>query len=284
MMPRIFFCFWFLLTAALPTLAEETQLENLQVGTQTYHNVIITSRNPKKFVIMHSTGMATIKVEDLDPATRVKLGYDEGNEPHSLLKGTAMANLPIDPQLVQVSENFSRQLTERIKGADKKLSYAVGTVFFAFYLFFCYCCKLICEKAGYKPGAAVWLPVFQWYSLMKAAGMSGWWFLVFLSPAFTPLVAGSVLQSVGPDLAWVLLVPSGLSCLGMVIWCFMICRARDVSVLLGVCLLLPLLNLLAFLYLAFGPAAVKPIERPSRSGTKSWTKSHAQDTSFFLQT
>jgi hypothetical protein len=93
------------------------------------------------------------------------------------------------------------------------------------YLFFCYCCMLICQKAGSQPGIWVWIPLIQFIPLFRAAGMSAWNFLLM----WLPLVGFIVL----------------------VIFCFKICRARNKSSLLGLMLLLPVINILAFLFLAF---------------------------------
>ena len=97
------------------------------------------------------------------------------------------------------------------------------------YLFHCYCCMLICRKTGNPPGILVWVPVVQLFPLLRAAGMSGWWFLAFLR--------------------------AGAEYCGPVLWCFNIAKARGKSVWVGVLLLLPVTNLFAFLYLAFSNGA-----------------------------
>ena len=61
--------------------------------------------------------------------------------------------------------------------------------------------------------------------MLRAAGMSGWWFLAY----FVPLLN---------------LVP-------LILWPLKIAKARGKSVWVGVLLLLPVINLFAFLYLAF---------------------------------
>jgi apolipoprotein N-acyltransferase len=88
---------------------------------------------------------------------------------------------------------------------------------------------LICRKAGNPPGILVWLPVLQSFPLLRAAGMSGWWFLAVFVPVLN-------------------LVPA-------ILWPFKIAKARGKSVWVGVLLLLPVTNYFAFLYLAFSNGA-----------------------------
>jgi uncharacterized membrane protein YhaH (DUF805 family) len=96
---------------------------------------------------------------------------------------------------------------------------------------------LICQKTGNPPGVLVWLPVLQLFPLLRAAGMSGWWFLAYFVPVLN-MVAG-------------------------ILWCFTIAKARGKSAWVGLFLLLPVTNLFAFLYLAFSNGATaKEDEEP----------------------
>jgi hypothetical protein len=88
---------------------------------------------------------------------------------------------------------------------------------------------LICQKVGHPPGILVWLPLVQLLPLLRAAGMSGWWFLAYLVP--------------------------GLNIVAQIIWSLKIAKARGKSVWVGVLLLLPVANLFSFLYLAFSNGA-----------------------------
>jgi hypothetical protein len=72
--------------------------------------------------------------------------------------------------------------------------------------------------------------------LLRAAGMSRWWFLAFFVPLLNVL-------------AWVL-------------WCFNITRARDKGLLVAILLCLPVTSGLAFLYLAL--SGVPPSEPPRK--------------------
>lgn len=73
--------------------ANET-LPFLQVGAQSYTNVVVTGKTATDIFIRHAQGMATVKVRHLDSATRARLGYPAA-EP---FKATAM--VPTAPQLV----------------------------------------------------------------------------------------------------------------------------------------------------------------------------------------
>ena len=58
----------------------------------------------------------------------------------------------------------------------------------AFYLFFCFCNKRICEKCGVTPGILIWIPILNLIPLFWAAKMSGWWVLVMLVPIVSLIV------------------------------------------------------------------------------------------------
>src|SRR5215469_12609036 len=47
----------------------------LQVGTQTYTNVTVTSKTSNYVFIVHSTGMQSVKIADLPPDIQDQLGY-----------------------------------------------------------------------------------------------------------------------------------------------------------------------------------------------------------------
>jgi len=95
---------------------------------------------------------------------------------------------------------------------------------------------LICQKTGTSPGLLVWLPVLQLIPLLRAAGMSGSWFLAYLVP--------------------------GLNIVAQVVWSVKIAKTRGKTGWVALLLLLPLVNLLAFLYLAFSEEAPAKEERP----------------------
>src|SRR5712672_1937165 len=55
--------------------ATEQTFDVLQIGTQTYSNVTVTTKAKTYVFLMHSSGMANIKVADLSPDVKEKLGY-----------------------------------------------------------------------------------------------------------------------------------------------------------------------------------------------------------------
>ncbi len=93
------------------------------------------------------------------------------------------------------------------------------------YLFFCFCCKRICEKTGQAPGALIWIPILQFIPLLRAAGMATWMFLLLLVPLVNVAVA---------VMMWV-----------------KICVACGKSPWLVILLFIPPINLIFFPYLAF---------------------------------
>jgi hypothetical protein len=106
----------------------------------------------------------------------------------------------------------------------------------AIYLFFCYCCKLICQKTGKAPGALIWFPALNVLPMLQAASMSRWWFVLCLIPV--------------------------LNLVAYVTWCFKIVHARGKTLPLAILLLLPVGNFLAFLVLAFSEGSRQRSQEP----------------------
>src|SRR4030095_15445441 len=126
---------------------------------------------------------------------------------------------------------------EKARAVDNKLCGAIMGGVLLVYLFFCYCCLLICQKARHEPGLLIWVPFLQMIPLLRAARMSPWWFLGYLLIAPGPLIS--------------------------LVWCFKIASARGKSPFTGFLMLVPLLGVLPFLYLAFAekvPASPAPKE------------------------
>jgi hypothetical protein len=103
------------------------------------------------------------------------------------------------------------------------------------YSFICNCCRLICQKTGYKPGVLVWLPVLQVLPMLRAASMSAWWFIAFVIP--------------------------GINLVGYILWCVKIVQARNKTTPLMILLLCPVINLLALAYLAYSEDAAGKTEK-----------------------
>jgi hypothetical protein len=94
-----------------------------------------------------------------------------------------------------------------------------------FYIFYCYCCKLICEKTGKDPGVLIWIPIANLIPLLEVAKLPTWMIILF----FVPLVNFAM---------------------GLVMWA-KVCEARGKSPWLVVLMLVPVVNLFLIPYLAF---------------------------------
>jgi hypothetical protein len=207
--------------------ADDEQLDTLTVGSITYSNVIIKGKTRSDVFIRHAAGMANLKVKDLDPAVRLQLGYqvsaaEPEEKPPLSLPSLGITNL--NPQALEAQ--VTEQATQVINQLEPFTVIVILAGAFVAYLFACYCASLICHKAtGNDPGLLIWVPVFQWIPLFRAAGMSGWWLLGM----FIPVV----------------------SIIAYVLWCFKIAAAREKNPFVGFLLFLPVTSLFAFLYLAF---------------------------------
>jgi len=219
--------------------AQETRLDVLQTRTAVYTNVTVTTAAKNYIFILHAGGMASVKVADLPVEVQQQLGYGIAKDSKSSTNTvTGWANREMAK--LQVNKvfggRFDRTWHNRAPAglgslgfiSSKLLPFLLG-MSLLFYLFYSYCCLLICRKAGKPPGVLIWVPLLQCIPMLRAAGMSSWWFVAF----FVPLLN---------------LVPS-------VLWPLKIVKARSKSIWVGVLLLLPVANLIAFLYLAFSDAA-----------------------------
>lgn len=218
----------------------------LQAGTETYENVTVTSKGTNYIFITHSRGMGTVKLSSLTPELRAELGYAPPPVPKTQQALQALKSVEVpklsDEQAERVDAELARVFGGRVPPVQDLrgdvqpwMIYAALGAVLAIYFFFCFCSHLICKKAGHEPGLLIWIPVLQIFPLLKAAGMSGWWFLGFCLPLVN-LVA-------------------------QIVWCFKIVQARGKSTIFAILMILPITNLFAFLYLAFSSGIA-----PSRGG------------------
>jgi hypothetical protein len=228
-----------------PVGAEEEKFDVLQIGTRAYTNVTVTTKAKNYIFILHATGMTNLKIAELSLELQQQLGYAVAGGSKG---ATNAAAVWAKKELARINlpqfKDFGKQLEQKWGGQPAARLTALGLIgpklnwtalgiviglYLLLYLFYCYCCMLICQKAGHPPGILVWLPVMQLFPLLRAAGMSGWWFLACFVPVLN-------------------LVP-------LILWPLKIAKARGKSGWIGVLLLLPVTNLFAFLYLAFSNAA-----------------------------
>lgn len=221
--------------------AVEETFPLLQIGTQVYTNVTITTKAKNYIFVLHAGGMTSIKISDVPAELRSQLGYDgKQNQKAGAHSPAAWAKAGVAKLRPQQVREFREQLAQAWHGNKaggvpltalvniKALLILTGTLLLI-YLFNCYCLMLICQKAGHPPGPLVWIPVVQFLPLLRAAGMSGWWFLGHLLPV--------------------------LNLVTFVLWAVNIAKARGKSGWVAFFLILPLTSFFAILYLAFSTGA-----------------------------
>lgn len=220
-----------LLTAA--ARADEDAAERFEVlhaGSTSYSNVLIMNKTRTDVFLRHAGGLTSVKVKDLEKTTQLQLGYHVVVDapPDGAARadaGPAFSGLELDPRYEEIAEQIIWETQEFVAGLDRNVIYgAIGGVVLL-YLLFCYCCHLLCRKTGQPASALVWLPWLKLLPLLRAAGMRPWWLATTLIP--------------------------GINVITYVVWSFKITRARGKGAVVSVLLLLPVFNVLAFLYLAF---------------------------------
>jgi hypothetical protein len=211
---------------------EET-FDVLQIGAHTYKNVTVTTKAKSYIFILHSAGMNNVKVSDLPPEVRDKLGYsaaaEEGKTGTNAVSNWAKQTIAKieTPQIKQLEQALGVGV---MPGGGVKMSLSVRellpTLVFAaaFYGVFCYCALLICRKTGNSGGFLVFVPILQLLPLLRAAGMSPGWIVAFLLPV--------------------------INIFAFIAWAINITEARNKSGWIAFLLILPVTNILAFLYLA----------------------------------
>jgi hypothetical protein len=234
---------WLVLAAifALPlgarALSEES-FDVVQIGTKTYKNVTVTTKARDYIFILHSTGMANIKVSDLTPTLKEKLGYA------ALAAAEAAKPKPAGPA-VWAKQTLSKLEPTKIKDFGKSFTLGdhpadaarqwirANTILFwglvllsvPLHFLMSYAGLLICHKTSVDPGIAIWIPILQLIPLLRAANMSLGWFVAYLIPV--------------------------VNVLAYVIWCTKIAQARGKTGWVTIFLLLPITTAFAFLYLGF---------------------------------
>ncbi|MFM1769144.1 MAG: hypothetical protein RJA22_1673 [Verrucomicrobiota bacterium] len=230
----------------------EERVDFLHTPKAHYTNVVILSKSQSSLFIRHAGGLASIKVRDLDKSTQLQLGYQLISDPAEEVdpapapaqpdpEADALAEFEVtapdlefnlDPRYEEWYEKAVWESREFVAGMPPILRYAWLTLGGVLFLVFSFCSHLICRKAGQPANPLVWLPVLQVIPLARAAGMSWLWCVGILVP--------------------------GLNLLGYAIWCFQIATARGKAPWVGFLLLLPGLNILAFLYLALSDSRKDP--------------------------
>jgi hypothetical protein len=237
LVPAILFA---LAALGLPgSLRADEHLPALRVGATLYTNITVLTKTSSDIFFKHSYGFGNTKVRDLDRATLLSLGYqlppDESEKTsvfhqsaQSVLESSSMTNFVADPRVQEAQALITERMDEVVEKITPQVMQGLTAGIIALYLLFSFCCRQICVKAGKKPSPLIWIPILKQFPLLRAANMSGWWMV----PA-------------------VLLFPIGWP-LMKIVWSFRIGPARGNTWVIGLFLLLPVTNVLAFLYLAFG--------------------------------
>lgn len=215
--------------------AGDMRFDTITAEGETYSNVVVFSKSATHVSISHSRGMANIKAKSLDTATQRRLGFLPAEDPAATTPLPVLGGRIDDPRFRELQERYQKNFDDFVGQLNPATLYQILALLAILYLFFCYCCWQICRKTSNRAGLLVWLPGFQMIPLLRAAGMSPWLFLALFVP-----VVGMIV--------WI-------------VWCFRICRVRQKSALVGVLMLLPVTNVLAFVYLAlsgYGPEADSP--------------------------
>lgn len=234
---------WLVLIIVQGVWAEE-KLGSLTIDGNTFSNVTIITRTGTHISFEHAGGFASVKLAALPASAQTKVGYRPPAPPKTMTERLKELTAWVhDPRLHALGQEIwqeSRAEAERVLAENDRLiinSILGGAI--CIYLLFCLAAVKICRKTTVRPGLWVWLPGFQWVSLLKAAGMPSWYFFLLLIPPINLLV--------------------------MIIWCFKICRMRQKSSTLGFLLLVPVINIFVYFYLALSEhKGAQPLGRRDR--------------------
>jgi hypothetical protein len=216
--------------------ANDETFPTLTIGEKTFTNVLVLNKTRTDVFLSHSKGMASYKVKELPEEVQLKLGYQveqprgakAAAKAKDMLKAADLSRFESDPRVKEIQEQVLARFREVTQKMDPTMIWGILGGAVLIYLVFCALCRSICTKSATPPGlgavALVWFPLLKQIPLLKAAGMSPWWFL----SNFVPL----------------------LPLIMFIVWSFKIVKARGKPVIVGILLLLPVLNVFAFLYLA----------------------------------
>jgi hypothetical protein len=225
--------------------AEDVKFDVIETESRTYTNVTVLNKTRTDIFIQHAGGVANLKLKDLDDKILTQLGYQVAPKkqpmkplavPTQILTNVTQ-QLEAYPQFQALRQKWQTELQPKLPPISKGLILGVLAGVLFCHLLGCYCCLLIVRKVGQKPGLLVWIPGLQMIPMLRAAGMSGWCFLLLLVPVVNLVVS--------------------------VMWCFKIVECRGKGVIWAILLLLPITNFFAFLYLAFSGTGEPQLFRAS---------------------
>ena len=227
----------------------------VETRTGVYTNATITTKSEDYIVIQHAAGLASLKVSDLTPEMRTKLGFvtTKSKLEQSSLTITAQARALVDviptTKIEAAWNKYAPAGAPVLKLDNKVISIALGilaTVYFGFCLFG----SLLCQKLGRPAGVLMWLPGLQFIALFRAAKMSPLWLLAMLTPLFSGWAAYNQMSPL-----WLLVM---LSCVGAhILWSCRIAGALGKGWVTALLLILPTFPL-AFIHLAITESDLPP--------------------------
>jgi len=208
----------------------------LQTKTESYEKVTVISRTATHVFVQHSRGVANIKLSQLDAKALAALGFSNteqatiaaanGGNP-AVVAATSSTNrlsafaASLSGMVANFKDGFAPQA--KLPNLSQRALYGVLGGIAVAYLFFCYCSMQICKRTGNEPGVWIWVPVFQFIPLLKAASMPRWWFLTVFIPPLWPVA--------------------------YVCWSIKIARGCGKGILTAILLILPGTSLLTYMYL-----------------------------------
>jgi len=122
-------------------------------------------------------------------------------------------------------------------------------------LVFCYALQVIADKLGLPNSWMAWVPLLQIYPLIRTGSPSFQPFLLLLATGVAAAIAGALLGPLGGFLA-VAWSAWALAYFGQLCW--NTAESRGVSGWIGLLAFLPLVNLIAYLYIAFHDGPMPP--------------------------
>jgi len=107
----------------------------------------------------------------------------------------------------------------------RNLLLGIWFFYLLYYLFFAYCLQVMAKKTNTPDRWMAWIPVFQIYLMCKIAKRPGWWFLLCFLPVISLVI-------------FIILLVDIAKALGKPEW-------------VGVLVILPIIGIFAWGYLAF---------------------------------
>ncbi len=284
----------------------ELHLDRVHVGKSEYSNAVFTASGTNRVAVEHSLGLATIKTAALEielahqllAAGVIQESALQGNtnfqaflkqerlsekqrqraaNPQGLLAQHAGMEGSLGARLGELLEQEARARggadpVSYVESFGPKVALAIlgGSVFF--YFFRCWGFSRLVKKSTGRGSWLVILPLLRWLPLLRAAGMSLhllWLPLLGLAMLYCQPPLPEQVPWAGAAYHFLTLGIWALTALLFAVWCVKICGKAGGNPLLGLLFIIPVLDWVVLLYLAFsGGGEAKPsTPRPGQSGS-----------------